>query len=146
MLQVRSVDGFQGREKEAVIISLVRSNRRKEVGFLSESRRLNVAVTRARRHLAIVCDVETVSSDVKIKSLADHILDKGEVRSAMQYQGLLPDDGNIHIPDGLELLRKDNPPLCSNKTSTSRNAGAATKKKKGTEKKHKTEIKVTELN
>ncbi|ESN99731.1 hypothetical protein HELRODRAFT_176491 [Helobdella robusta] len=60
-VEVRSVDGFQGREKEVVIISLVRSNAVGEVGFLAEKRRINVAVTRARRQLAIICDVTTVS-------------------------------------------------------------------------------------
>ena len=43
-----------GREKEAVLISLVRCNAEREIGFLSEDRRINVAMTRARRHLAIV--------------------------------------------------------------------------------------------
>ena len=47
-LEVGTVDGFQGREKEAIVISLVRSNRRHEVGFLSEDRRMNVAITRGR--------------------------------------------------------------------------------------------------
>ncbi|RMZ79303.1 hypothetical protein DV737_g3440, partial [Chaetothyriales sp. CBS 132003] len=60
-LEMGSVDGFQGREKEAVIVSLVRSNPEREVGFLGEKRRLNVAITRPKRHLCIVGDSETVS-------------------------------------------------------------------------------------
>ena len=66
-LEIRSVDGFQGREKEAVVLSLVRSNAKGEVGFLAESRRLNVAVTRARRHVAVICNAETVSRDPFLK-------------------------------------------------------------------------------
>lgn len=68
-IEIGTVDGMQGREKEAVVISLVRSNNevsfavcitvndtnaariQREVGFLREKRRLNVAMTRARRHL-----------------------------------------------------------------------------------------------
>jgi ATP-dependent RNA/DNA helicase IGHMBP2 len=62
-VEVRTVDGFQGREKEAVVISMVRCNVRRTVGFLAEKRRMNVAITRARRHLAVVCDSVTVSND-----------------------------------------------------------------------------------
>ncbi|KAM5441463.1 putative DNA helicase [Microsporum ferrugineum] len=61
-LELGSVDGFQGREKEAVVVSLVRSNLDHEVGFLGEKRRLNVAMTRPRRHLCVCGDSETVSS------------------------------------------------------------------------------------
>ncbi|KAF9224765.1 P-loop containing nucleoside triphosphate hydrolase protein [Gyrodon lividus] len=59
-LEIGTVDGMQGREKDAVIISLVRSNDKREVGFLKEKRRLNVAMTRAKRHLCIVGDSSTV--------------------------------------------------------------------------------------
>jgi len=60
-LELGSVDGFQGREKEAVVVSLVRSNSEHEVGFLAEKRRLNVAMTRPKRHLCVIGDSETVS-------------------------------------------------------------------------------------
>ncbi|KAF7870139.1 uncharacterized protein EAF02_009329 [Botrytis sinoallii] len=60
-IELGSVDGFQGREKEAIIVSLVRSNSEREVGFLGERRRLNVAMTRPRRSLTIIGDSETVS-------------------------------------------------------------------------------------
>lgn len=59
-IELGSVDGFQGREKEAVIVTLVRSNTEGEVGFLSDKRRLNVAMTRPKRHLCIIGDSETV--------------------------------------------------------------------------------------
>ncbi|KAJ2041745.1 hypothetical protein IW146_002324 [Coemansia sp. RSA 922] len=60
-LEIGSVDAFQGREKEAVVLSMVRSNPGKEVGFLKDVRYMNVALTRARRHLCIIADSSTVS-------------------------------------------------------------------------------------
>ncbi|XP_075529451.1 DNA-binding protein SMUBP-2-like isoform X1 [Dermacentor variabilis] len=84
-LEIRSVDGFQGREKDAVVMSFVRSNDTGTVGFLAEDRRINVAVTRARRHLAVVCDSTTMSRHDFLRSLVDYISDEGEVRSAREY-------------------------------------------------------------
>lgn len=59
-LEIGTVDGFQGREKEAVIVDLVRSNDRSEIGFLANTRRMNVALTRARRFLLVVADSATL--------------------------------------------------------------------------------------
>ena len=64
---------------------LIRSNTSREVGFLSESRRLNVAVTRARRHLTVVCDSTTVGSNAFIQTLLDHAHRVGEVISAQEW-------------------------------------------------------------
>ena len=62
-LEIDTVDGFQGREKEAIVISLVRSNAKGEIGFLADIRRMNVAMTRARRKLLVIGDSATLSSD-----------------------------------------------------------------------------------
>jgi ATP-dependent RNA/DNA helicase IGHMBP2 len=62
-VEVGTVDGFQGREKEAVIVDLVRSNDRGEIGFLSDIRRMNVALTRAKRFLLVVGDSATLGRD-----------------------------------------------------------------------------------
>lgn len=69
-IEIDSVDGFQGREKELVIVSLVRSNMEGEMGFLADTRRMNVAMTRARRKLIVIGDSATLSS---IKFYADFI-------------------------------------------------------------------------
>lgn len=84
-IEVRSVDGFQGREKEAILCSMVRSNPKRELGFICDRRRLNVAVSRARRFLCVVADSSTVSCDSTLKSLVSYISQHGVVHSAEQY-------------------------------------------------------------
>ena len=96
-LEIKSVDGFQGREKEVVILSLVRSNTRREVGFLGESRRLNVAVTRARRQLIVVCDTETVKGDKFLGEFVEYLEAEGELRTPDMY----PELPDINRPEGV---------------------------------------------
>jgi superfamily I DNA and/or RNA helicase len=83
-LEIDSVDGFQGREKEAVVISLVRSNPKGEVGFLSDSRRLNVALTRARRKLIVIGDSATLSAESFLQRLVEHFERAAEYRSVWE--------------------------------------------------------------
>lgn len=64
-VEIATVDGFQGREKEVIVLSLVRSNEKGEVGFLGEERRLNVAMTRPKRHLCIVGNTTTIGRGSK---------------------------------------------------------------------------------
>lgn len=61
-VEIDTVDGFQGREKDAVVISLVRSNDKGELGFLTDTRRMNVALTRARRKLIVFGDSSTLAN------------------------------------------------------------------------------------
>ncbi|HEX8909207.1 MAG TPA: AAA domain-containing protein, partial [Anaeromyxobacteraceae bacterium] len=81
-LEVDTVDGFQGREKEAVVVSLVRSNDAGEVGFLADVRRMNVALTRARRKLVVVGDGATVSRHPFYAAFFEHAQRTGAWRSA----------------------------------------------------------------
>jgi predicted DNA helicase len=62
-LEVKTIDGFQGREKEVVVISLVRANDEGNLGFLTDYRRLNVALTRARRKLILIGHKDTLVRD-----------------------------------------------------------------------------------
>ncbi|KAI4229265.1 MAG: hypothetical protein L6R36_001013 [Xanthoria steineri] len=80
-IELGSVDGFQGREKEAVVVSLVRSNGKGEVGFLGDRRRLNVAMTRPKRHLCVVGDSETVSKESRfLKEWMGHLEEHADLR------------------------------------------------------------------
>ncbi|GJP51811.1 hypothetical protein CLOM_g10946 [Closterium sp. NIES-68] len=84
-VEISTVDGFQGREKEAIIISMVRSNDTGEVGFLADERRMNVAVTRARRQCCIVCNCDTVNNNPFLQRMVTYFEEHGELLSAMEY-------------------------------------------------------------
>ncbi|XP_073016328.1 DNA polymerase alpha-associated DNA helicase A-like [Primulina eburnea] len=81
-VEVATIDSFQGREADAVIISMVRSNNLGAVGFLGDSRRINVAITRARKHVAIVCDSSTICHNPFLARLLRHIRYYGRVKHA----------------------------------------------------------------
>ena len=88
MLEVDTVDGFQGREKEAVIICTVRSNNRGEIGFLADARRMNVALTRARRKLIVIGDSATLAVDPFFEQLLQWFEATGATRSVWE---IMPD-------------------------------------------------------
>jgi superfamily I DNA and/or RNA helicase len=60
-IEVNTIDGFQGQEKDIVYLSLVRSNEKGEIGFLKDERRLNVALTRARKKMIVIGDSATLA-------------------------------------------------------------------------------------
>ena len=66
-----------GSETDVVILSTVRSNSRGSLGFLPNPQRINVALTRARRLLVLVCDVSTLEQDPLLKSLIEHMKKNG---------------------------------------------------------------------
>jgi len=84
-ITVNTIDGFQGQEKDIIYISLVRSNDQNEIGFLKDSRRLNVAMTRARMQLIMIGDGATLSNYDLYDGLLQHVEKKGNYQSAWEY-------------------------------------------------------------
>ena len=72
LISVNTVDGFQGQERDIIVISLVRANADGQIGFLSDLRRMNVAITRARMKLIILGDVQTMTRHPFYKKLYDY--------------------------------------------------------------------------
>lgn len=73
LLTVNTVDGFQGQERDIILISLVRSNDGGDIGFLHDLRRMNVAITRARMKLIILGSSETMTSHPFYKKLYEYV-------------------------------------------------------------------------
>ena len=89
-VSINTVDGFQGQERDVIIISLVRSNRNSNIGFLHELRRMNVAMTRARYKLVIIGDSRTMCAHPFYKALYNYIEKSG---------GLLVPAPALAVPD-----------------------------------------------
>lgn len=73
VISVNTVDGFQGQERDIIMISLVRSNNDGQIGFLSDLRRMNVAMTRARMKLIIFGDKETLHHHAFYRKLIKYV-------------------------------------------------------------------------
>jgi superfamily I DNA and/or RNA helicase len=84
-IAIKTVDGFQGQEKDIIYISLVRSNEQGEIGFLNDIRRMNVALTRAKKKLVVIGDSATLGNHPFYKDFleyTEHIL---AYKSAWEY-------------------------------------------------------------
>ena len=79
LITIHTVDGFQGQERDVILISLVRANEAGQIGFLSDLRRMNVAITRARMKLIIIGDASTLSHHPFYRKLYQYIQEKGKV-------------------------------------------------------------------
>ena len=73
LISVNTVDGFQGQERDIILISLVRANDEGQIGFLRDLRRMNVAITRARMKLIILGDASTMTRHPFYKKLFEYI-------------------------------------------------------------------------
>ena len=73
LITINTVDGFQGQERDVILISLVRANEDGQIGFLNDLRRMNVAITRARMKLIILGDASTLTKHPFYKKLYDYI-------------------------------------------------------------------------
>lgn len=84
-LSIKTIDGFQGQERDVVYISLVRSNNRSEIGFLKDYRRMNVALTRARKQLVVIGDSATIATDAFYSGFIDYVEKNGRYQTAWEY-------------------------------------------------------------
>lgn len=84
-LAVKTIDGFQGEERDVIYISLVRSNENSEIGFLSDIRRMNVALTRAKKKLVVIMDTSTICNHPFYKSFIEYCEKNGFYKSAWEY-------------------------------------------------------------
>jgi predicted DNA helicase len=82
---INTIDSFQGQERDLIILSLVRSNSKNVIGFLKDYRRLNVAMTRARKKLIIIGDSATLGQDDFFNALMTYIETYGTYSSAWEY-------------------------------------------------------------
>jgi superfamily I DNA and/or RNA helicase len=84
-ITVNTIDGFQGQERDVVYISMTRSNNDSRIGFLSEIRRMNVAMTRAKKRLVVIGDSATLSQSPFYAEFIEYAQTQGEYRSAWEF-------------------------------------------------------------
>jgi len=85
LLTVDSIDAFQGQERDVIVISLVRSNAEGEIGFLADTRRMNVALTRAKRKLMVIGDSSTLSNNSFYQSFLDYVDERNLYKSVYEF-------------------------------------------------------------
>ena len=85
LININTVDAFQGQERDVIAISFVRSNDKSEVGFLGDIRRTNVAMTRARKKLIMIGDSATLGSHSFYNDLLDYVQNGGFYKSAFEF-------------------------------------------------------------
>jgi ATP-dependent RNA/DNA helicase IGHMBP2 len=84
LVSIDTIDAFQGQERDIIYISLVRSNDSGEIGFLGDIRRMNVAMTRAKRKLVMIGDSATLASNKFYSDLLDYVTEINAYKSAYE--------------------------------------------------------------
>jgi ATP-dependent RNA/DNA helicase IGHMBP2 len=84
-LKISTIDGFQGQERDIIYISLVRSNTKHEIGFLTDYRRMNVAMTRAKKALIVVGDSATIGANSFYGKFLEYAEKAGVYQTAWEY-------------------------------------------------------------
>jgi len=82
---IQTIDGFQGQERELIVISLVRSNSDGMIGFLKDYRRMNVALTRAKNKLIVIGDSATIGNDSFYNAFLSYVEKEGSYKSAWEF-------------------------------------------------------------
>ncbi|KAF4665223.1 hypothetical protein FOL47_004703 [Perkinsus chesapeaki] len=110
-VQINTVDGFQGHEKELIFFSAVRSNEAGQVGFTADPRRMNVMLTRARRGLVVFCDVNTMTaSGGHWANWVDWVQQKGGLVSASDWKFNTEALKNSRDQSTTTSLNRESPP------------------------------------
>jgi len=84
-IAIKTIDGFQGQERDIIYISLVRSNDNREIGFLSDIRRMNVALTRAKKKLVVIGDSATLANHAFYKDFLDYADSINAYKTAWEF-------------------------------------------------------------
>ncbi|MNU91461.1 hypothetical protein D3C71_813480 [compost metagenome] len=85
IIKVQTIDSFQGQEKDIIYISLTRSNNEQQIGFLSDVRRMNVAMTRAKKKLVVIGDSATIGIHSFYQKFIDYAENLGHYHSVWEW-------------------------------------------------------------
>ena len=87
-IQIHTIDSFQGQEKDIIYISLTRNNAQQQIGFLADVRRMNVAMTRAKKKLIVIGDSSTIGQHPFYKEFLDYVSDLDAYKSIWEFEGV----------------------------------------------------------